>query len=58
MLLENSNNPDAHYNLGVALERKGQRQDALQEYRAAYELNPQNPNYRQSYDVLLKKAKP
>ena len=41
-----------HYSLGMAYEHKGDRQAALQEYRAAYELNPSIPTYKQAYDRL------
>jgi tetratricopeptide (TPR) repeat protein len=41
-----------HYSLGMAYEHKGNRQAALQEYRTAYELNPNIPTYKQAYDRL------
>jgi len=52
-------NPDyalAHYNLGSALCDKGDLREALQEYRTAYELNPQNPDYQKAYERLLRKT--
>jgi Flp pilus assembly protein TadD len=52
----NPNDPLTHYNLGMALERTRKRQEALQEYRAAYELAPQNSDYRNAYEQLLKKG--
>jgi tetratricopeptide (TPR) repeat protein len=48
----------AHYELGVVLEKMRDPQGALQQYRAACELAPQVPEYRQAYQRLLKKAKP
>ena len=48
----------AHYNLGVALEKAGDRQSALREYRAAHELNPQVAPYRQAYERLAQQDKP
>ena len=36
----------------MAYEHKGNRQAALQEYRTAYQLNPQNSTYKQAYDRL------
>jgi tetratricopeptide (TPR) repeat protein len=43
----------AHANLGIALERKGNLQGALEEYRAAYMLDPKNATYKQNYERLL-----
>jgi Flp pilus assembly protein TadD len=47
----NPNDDAAHYWLGAALEQK-----ALQEYRAAYELKPLNPNYRKACERLAKET--
>jgi Flp pilus assembly protein TadD len=52
----NPNNGNAHYFLGMALERKGNYEEARGEYRAAHELAPQNPLYRQGYERLLKQV--
>ena len=46
----------AHYSLGMAYEHKGDRQAALREYRAASELNPNIPSYKQAYERLLQQA--
>lgn len=46
----------AHYSLGLALEAKADPQSALQEYRAAYQLDPKNTDYRQAYERLLQAA--
>jgi len=43
----------AHAGLGFALEKKGDRRGALEEYRAAYMLNPKDANYKQNYERLL-----
>ena len=43
----------AHSFLGLALEMKGDRQGALEEYRAAYTLDPNNAQFKQAYDRLL-----
>jgi tetratricopeptide (TPR) repeat protein len=42
----------AHANLGVALEKKGERRSALEEYHAAYVLDPKNATYKQNYERL------
>jgi Tfp pilus assembly protein PilF len=47
----------AHFNLGGALERKGDLQGALIEYRAAHTLDPNDGDYKQAYEGLLKKIK-
>jgi len=41
----------AHYGLGVALERKGNREDALKEYRNAFTLDPSDPDARRTTSV-------
>ncbi len=43
----------AHANLGVALEQKGDLRGALEEYRAAYMLDPKNMTYKANYERLL-----
>jgi len=53
----NSGNHLAHYNLSVALEKKGDREGVLQEYRTAYELNPHAPPYRRAYERLAQQGK-
>jgi Flp pilus assembly protein TadD len=55
-LLLNPKLAGTHYGLGTALEGKGDRLNALQEYRAAYELDPQNPTFRQAYEHLLRQG--
>ena len=52
----NPNLAEAHNNLGVALERKGDRQGALEEYRAAYTRDPEDATNRQNYLRLLPPA--
>jgi hypothetical protein len=39
------------------LEMKGDHQGALQEYRAACELVPKDPDYREAYERILKKMR-
>jgi hypothetical protein len=38
------------------LEQKGDRQGALAEYRAAYMLNPKDPDYKRNYERLLQQV--
>jgi tetratricopeptide (TPR) repeat protein len=52
----NPNNDFAHYVLGAVLEQKHNPQEALQEYRAAYELNPKNADYQKAYERLVKQV--
>lgn len=52
----NPNNDLAHFNLGVAMERKGNLQGALEEYRAAYLLNPKDADYKRNYERLLQRV--
>ena len=52
----NPNNPLAHFNLGWALEQKADYPSALQEYRRAAELDPQNANYRLAADRVAKQV--
>ena len=48
---------DAHNGLGYALEKMGDLDDALSEYRTATHLEPDDPSYRQHYfDALTKVA--
>lgn len=47
-----SKNGTAHYELGEVLEKKGDLQGALNEYRAAYSLDPQSMAYKNSYERL------
>jgi tetratricopeptide (TPR) repeat protein len=42
----------AHYGLGQALENQGDFQGALNEYRAAYSLDPQNAAFKKGYEEL------
>ena len=49
----NANNAVAHNNLGVALEQKGDLRGALEEYRAAFILDPKDTKYKQNYERLL-----
>ena len=56
MLRLKPNHAAAHDNLGFALEHRHNFWEALREYRAAYELNPQNPDYRKAYQRLVKKT--
>ena len=39
--------------LGTALEDKGDRQGALEQYRAANLLKPNDAQYKQNYERLL-----
>ncbi len=45
---------DAHYESGRALLSKGDQQQALEEFRKAYELEPDNDGYKTAYQELLK----
>jgi Flp pilus assembly protein TadD len=47
----------AHYNLGVALEKKGDLQAALAQCRIASELDANSSKYRTEYERLLRSAK-
>ena len=42
--------------LGDALEQKGDRGGALQEYQAAAKLDPKNINYKQNYERLVQES--
>jgi Flp pilus assembly protein TadD len=48
----NPRNAQAHFTLGFAFESKGSRSEALEEYRTAYELEPQGYGFRQAYERL------
>lgn len=50
------NDAEAHFNLGFALEHKGDRQSALAEYRRTLELQPENATAQAHLDNLLKQA--
>jgi hypothetical protein len=39
------------------LEQKGDRRQALEEYRAAYMLDPKNALYKRDYERLLHRMK-
>lgn len=54
----NLNDAAAHNNLGACPECKHNLREALQVYCAAYDLNPQNPDYRKTYECLAKKTSP
>jgi len=47
------NSASAHFLHGSALEQRHNYREALQEYRTAYELDPQGPDYRKAYEHLL-----
>lgn len=47
---------EAYTNLGAALEQNGARRSALEEYRAAYTLDPKNSIYKQNYERLLQRV--
>ena len=47
----------AHYNLGFAMEQKGDLRTALTQYRIAYELDPSSSKYRAGYEKLLQIVK-
>ena len=49
----NPSNAEAHFALGSSLEAKGDRVGALEEYRAAYSLDPTDATYKQNYEQLL-----
>jgi Flp pilus assembly protein TadD len=48
----NPNSAALHANLADALEQKGDRGGALQEYQAAFQLDPKNINYKQNCDRI------
>ena len=52
----NPNNDMAHFGLGLALEKNGDRRGALEEFRAAYMLDPKNALYKRDYERLLQKV--
>jgi hypothetical protein len=37
------------------LEKKGDQQGALEEYRAVYMLDPKDATYKQAYELLLQR---
>lgn len=43
----------AHYNLGVLLEKQGQWDRAIEQYREALSINPNNPEAHYNWGVLL-----
>jgi Flp pilus assembly protein TadD len=45
----NPNDEATHFSLGVALEEKGDRRGALEEYRTAYTLDPTDAKAKQDY---------
>lgn len=47
-----SNSEDAYFNLGVIAESEGDREEALANYRRAYQLNPTDGELRQTVDSL------
>ena len=47
---------NVHDSIGFALESKGDVRGALEEYRAAYMLDPKNATYKQNYDRLLQQV--
>jgi Flp pilus assembly protein TadD len=47
------NDDFAHFSLGLALEQTHDREGALREFCAAYELNPKNHRYQQAYQRLF-----
>ncbi len=47
----------AHYSLGLVRERKGDGQGALEQFRAAYDLQPDNPDFRSRYERLGREVK-
>ena len=47
----------AHYNLGLALLTKGDRETALEEFQWAYRLAPNHPTIRQAYETLMRQLK-
>ena len=49
--------PLNHYWLGHWLEKKGNREEALREYRAAYGLNPSLQWVKAAYERLLRKVR-
>jgi tetratricopeptide (TPR) repeat protein len=54
----NPNSGLAHNFLGLALEMKGDRQGALDEYRAALAQDPTNAQFKQSYDRMMQPLPP
>jgi Flp pilus assembly protein TadD len=51
------NDSPAHFLIGLLLEEKHDQRGALEEYRAAYTLDPKNPKYEKAYEKLARKAK-
>ena len=52
------NNAAFHASLGEALEQKGDRAGALQEYRTAATLDPKNSDYKQNSERLMRQPNP
>jgi Flp pilus assembly protein TadD len=52
------NNAAYHASLGDALEQKGDRAGALQEYRNAATLDPKNSGYQQNCERLMVQPNP
>jgi Flp pilus assembly protein TadD len=53
----NPDNPVLHYSLAYWLEKKGDREGAIEEYRTAYKLDPKNSQFKQAYERLARKPK-
>ena len=49
---------EAHFGLGMVLEFRGGKADALDEYQAAHRLRPDNPVFRDNYERLQREIKP
>jgi tetratricopeptide (TPR) repeat protein len=50
---ENANDPAAHMNLGAVLQKKGEYDSAMNEYKTAQLLDPQNPTLRLNIATLF-----
>ena len=51
------NNPQLHYSLAYWLEKQGDRDEALGEYRIAYTLSPENSQFKRAFERLARKPK-
>ena len=51
------NNPQLHYSLAYWLEKQGDRNEALGEFRTAYTLSPENLQFKRAYERLSRKPK-
>lgn len=57
MVEENPNSPDAHYNLGLVYEKRGMINEALVEYKIAFQMNPRSLRIKRAFERIRKIAK-